>query len=141
MHFGRPLRALLAFSLVAAVAGAAVADETVKGPAKDSPHYAIIEGLKLIKAGDFDEWVDTWCSKKELCFTDQSVASLKKYNLPTLQRLAPKCLKEGDAILVTRTDGDPASDDALTIYIQCDPKGMPRPFHLLKEDGWKFKRI
>lgn len=141
MHFVRPIRALLALALVAAVAGGALADETIKAPAKDSPHYAIIEGLKLIKAGDFDDWIDTWCSEKELCFTDQAKDSLRRYNLPTLQRLAPDCLKEGDSIIVTRTDGDPAKDAEVSIYIQCKAEGMPRPFHLIKEDGWKFKRI
>jgi len=141
MHVARSLRAPLALVLLAAVVGTAVAADTVKAPAEDSPHYAIIEGLKLIKAGDFDKWMDRWCSEKELCFTDQAKDSLKRYNLPTLQRLAPDCLKEGDAIEVTRTDGDPAKDAEVSIFIQCKAGGMPRPFHLIKEDGWKFKRI
>ncbi|MBP7585628.1 MAG: hypothetical protein KBA61_16410 [Spirochaetes bacterium] len=128
--------------LFALLAGDGLTQQTVTNPDQASPHYALIEGLKLIKNGQFDKWVSTWCSKTELCYNNNSVQSLKRYNLPVQQRRAGQCLKgNGASIQVTRTDGNPAKDSQVKIFILCEPKGMPRPYTLIKDNGWKFKSI
>jgi hypothetical protein len=108
----------------------------------DSPQYAIREGLKLIRDGKFSDWMTRWCSPTELCTTDIQRKSLKKFNLPAMQRLAPDCLKgEGNTVQVTKIEGDPVKDKSVKIFIQCNPKGSPRPFHMIREDGWKFMKL
>ncbi len=112
-------------------------------PAAGTVHHALIEGLKLIEAGDFEGWMAKWCSAEKLCFNDNSRKALTKYNLPARKRTAAACLKgDRDAVLVTRINGDPARDDAIKLYIQCREDTMPRPFSLQKEEGgWRFTKI
>ncbi len=147
-----PLAAALLLALTAslALAGPARAEaarspltaEVVK-PAADTPQAAIVGALELIKAGNFDGFISKYCHKGKLCPTGQAKASLKRYNLPALQRLAPKCLKAGGGIEVTRVNGDPATEPEVKIFIVCDPAGMPRPFTLRNDEGgvWKHIRI
>ncbi len=115
----------------------------VAKPAAGTLHHALIEGLKLIEAGDFDGWMTQWCSAEKLCYNDNSRKSLAKYNLPARKRTAAACLKgDRDAVYVTRIDGDPGKDDAIKLYIQCREDAMPRPFSLQKEAaGWRFTKI
>jgi hypothetical protein len=115
-------------------------NQEIKAPPENSPYYTLIESLKLIKAEAYDDWISKWCSKNELCFNETSIASLKKYNLPAINRLAPDCLKgeAKDYIIVTRIDGDPEKDAKLQIFIQCKAEGMPKPFRLINESGWKI---
>ncbi len=117
--------------------------KVIKSPAKGSPYYAIIEGLKLIEAEHFNAWMTEWCSTSELCLNDRTRNSLKKYNLPAMKRMAPHCLKgRDDELHVTRTDGDPAKDTSVKVFIKCKEGGMPRPMWLKKEDGgWRFEKI
>lgn len=143
----RPLTRLLGAALLAltfvglSAPASSAANKTIKSPKKTSPYFAVLDGLKLVRDGKFDAWVDKWCSKKQLCYNDKSISSLKRYNLKALKRVAPQCIKDGGSLVVTRVVGDPAKDEALKIFVLCNPKGMPRPFHLVKEKGWKFKRI
>ena len=53
------------------------------------------------------------------------------------------CLSHGtDSLEITREDGDAAKGDTLKIFVKCNPRGMPRPFHLKKEGKtWKFFKI
>lgn len=115
----------------------------VEAPKAGTPHHAIIEALKLIRAGNFDGFIKKWCHKGKLCPTGQAISSLKRYNLPAMKRLASKCLKAGDTLEVTRVNGDPAKDSEVKIFIVCDPRGMPRPFTLSNTEGgaWKHIRI
>ncbi|MCA9515052.1 MAG: hypothetical protein KC635_08940 [Myxococcales bacterium] len=136
------LAALLAFGVLGFAATAMAADGETVTPKEGTVYYSIAEGLKLIKDGKFDAWKKAYCHTGDLCYNDNAWRSVEKYNLPALQRLAPKCLKDGGKLLVTKVDGDVDKDDSLKIFIECDPKGMPRPFYL-KKDGktWKFTKI
>lgn len=132
-------RLMLALPLAFLFPGAAMA-ETFKKPAVDSPHGVIIEGLKLIKDGKFDNWIEKHCSKDKKCFNPQTNAALKRYNLPAMQRRAGKCVKNEDTIEVTRTDK--ISETELKIFVQCEPTAMPVPFWLIKEgNAWHFSNI
>ncbi len=136
-----PLLIALLLLLVAAVPASAQKGKDVK-PADGSVHEAILKGLELIRDGKFDAWIDRYCHKGDLCFNDNSKAGLKRYNLPAMKRQAAHCIKDGGVLRVTRTDGDPAKVDEVKIFAVCNPKGMPRPFTMKKEDkSWKFKKI
>lgn len=141
-RFRLVLVALLSLSF-AGVGGFALAANGESVEPKEGTVYAsIAEGLKLIKDGKFKEWKSKFCHKGDLCYNDNSWRSIEKYNLPALQRLAPKCLKDGGKLLVTKVEGDLDKDDSVKIFIECDPNGMPRPFYLKKEDKiWKFTKI
>ncbi len=119
----------------------AAAQEVV--PKKGTPHHSLLGGLKLILNGKFDNWMKTYCHPDDLCMTETARKSLLKYNLPALKRIGKHCIKgRGNAIKVTRTDGDPAKDDTIKLFIQCNPKGMPRPFTFKKKDGrWLWKKV
>ena len=142
----RRLLATVALALALWSPGTAFAEapavQTVTSPAAGTHLHALLEGLKLVRDGRFDDWVGTWCSTSELCFNPTSIASLKKYNLPAMQRVAPQCLKgAGETLEVTRIDGDPAGTLPIKVFLRCDPAGMPRPFELVNQSGWKFKKI
>lgn len=140
-----PLAALAVLGLVAAASSASA--ERVKAPPADSIHHALIDGLKLVKADDKDQWEKKYCSKEKLCHNENARKSLYRYNWPAMQRLLDKpgdesCLKPDGGVEVTRTDGDPAEDDEVKVFIQCHPKSMPRPFTMVKEDGaWRFGKL
>ena len=140
---GAAVAATLALSAPAGATRSTVEAKLVTSPAESSPEYVVVKTLELIKAGNFDGFIAKYCHKGKLCTTGQAKSSLKRYNLPSLQRLAPKCLKAGGAIDVTRVKGDPAKDVEVKVFITCDPRGMPRPFTLRNdEDGkWKHSRI
>lgn len=124
---------MLAIGLMAAVSATSSAKKgrTVTNPAADSVHAAILGGLRLVKKGDFDGWVNTYCDKANLCYNSNAIRTLKKYNLPELQRRSSNCLKDGGkSIFVTKEQEKPGG--GVKLFLQCNPKGMPRPFHLLK---------
>lgn len=129
---------LAAFLAVVLSSGPVRSDPVV--PAADTAERAVLDGLKLIRDGQFDAWVSQWCSTRELCFTEKSVDSLKKYNLPVIQRLAARCIRgTGDALEITRTVVD---DKGTKVFVACDPDAQPRPFTLVKEaKGWRFKAL
>lgn len=130
---------LLALPLTFVLGGSSMA-ETFKKPSLDTPHGVIIDGLKLIKDGKFDDWIQKRCSKEKKCFNAQTNSVLKRYNLPAMQRRAAKCVRDGDTIEVTRTDK--ISETEMKIFIQCEPTAMPVPFSLIKEGAeWKFSNI
>ncbi|MFO0744351.1 MAG: hypothetical protein U1F43_01585 [Myxococcota bacterium] len=132
-------RLLLALPLAFLVPSTSMA-ETFKKPALDTPQAAIIEGMKLIKDGKFDDWISKWCSKEKKCLNDQANSALKRYNLPAKQRRAAACIKDGDTIEVTRTDK--ISETELKIFVQCEPTAMPIPFWMIKEgSAWHFSNI
>jgi hypothetical protein len=139
---------ILAWGLLGGATAATGADAPagtilVSKPAAGTVHHALVEGLKLIDAGDFEGWMAQWCSAKKLCYNKNSRKAVAKYNLPARKRTAASCLRgDRDAVLVTRVEGDPARDDAVKIYLQCSEDAMPRPFSLQKEPaGWRFTKI
>ena len=141
MHLARRVRLLLAASsvLLLGLGGSALAKPVT--PEAGTVYGALYDGLKLVAEGKFDGFIDKFCSKDKLCPTDQAIGSLRKYNLPAAKRQAPKCLK-GDHLEVVKVDGDPSSADEVKVFIQCDERGMPRPYQMVKEGGaWKFKNI
>ena len=118
--------------------------KTVTAPAKGSPHEAIIQGLKLVKSGDYDKWVEGWCHKAKLCTSDHAIRSVSDFNLKALNKKLNEgeCLSgKDDTITVTRTDGK-AEDGKMKIFIRCSETSSPRPFSLEKEGGgWRFTKI
>jgi hypothetical protein len=102
-----------------------------------------VSGFKLIRDNKWDDWMKTHCSSSKLCLNDNSKKSLKTYNLPAMQRRINRgCLKSGDSIKVIRTEGNPASDATIKVFIECETTAMPVPFHLIKEgDKWLFSKI
>ena len=105
-------------------------------------YATIVDGLELIRDKKFEPFLDRYCHTEDLCFNENAKNSLRRYNLPAVSRLAAKCLKDARTLLVTRQDGDPKTDDTIKVFVVCDPRGMPRPFTVKKQDGkWKFKKI
>ncbi len=135
------LQLTIALSTVALlVTGSAFAEPTA--PAAGSPEATILAGLELIRDGKFGKWMSKHCHTEDLCHNANSRKSLEKYNLPAMKRLAPKCIKAGGKLDVTRVNGDPKTDQQVKIFVVCDPAGMPRPFTMKKQgSAWKFKKI
>ena len=132
---------LITLVLLVPASASAVDGKTIK-PKAGTPHHALLDGLKLIRDSKFDAWIERYCHTEDLCFSETSKRSLRKYNLPAIHRLASHCIKGGDALKITRTDGDPAKDDQVKLFVECNPKGMPRPFTLKRQGkAWKFKKL
>jgi len=131
----RLLVLMLSVGLVSTFAiTASAATKKITKPAKDSVYAAIIGGLKLVDAGKYDKWIDTYCHK-DTCHNSNVKKAYKKYNLPALSKVSSHCLKGPDTIHVHK-EKDKA-DGGKKIFIKCKDGGMPRPFHLLK-DGSKW---
>ncbi|MBN1130999.1 MAG: hypothetical protein JXA71_18565 [Chitinispirillaceae bacterium] len=126
-----------------APASTPASSQMVTSPPQTSPHYALLEGLKLIKENKFDDWISFWCSAQDLCFNATSISSLKKYDLPALARLAPDFLKNnGTAIHVSRIEGNPQTDVLVKIFLLGKAGSMPKPFTMIKRNNsWKFYRL
>lgn len=131
----------LALTLGLVLAGGSASAELVKSPAAGTMEFALLDGIKLIKAGKFDDWVSKYCSKDKACITSNSVASYKRYNLPAKQRRAPACMRENETALdITKVEDQ--SDGSKKVFVKCNEDGMPLPFYLIKEgDTWRFAAI
>ncbi len=132
------LTAALVLPATAAENPSAAKTET---PKAGSPEAVVLGGLQLIVDGKLDKWVKTYCHKDKLCPTPQATKSLKRYNLAAARRVVHHCLKgpKKDQLEVTRRVEEGKD---LKIFLQCNPKGSPRPFTLRKDgDAWKFRRI
>jgi hypothetical protein len=123
------------------VSAAAAFAEDVNDPKPGTYQHAVYEGLVQLKDGKFEDWLSRYCDKDELCPTPTAIASLKRYNLPAVQRIAPKCIR-GTGLKVTSVQGADTEKGPLKVFIECDPAGMPRPFHLKKVGAnWMFTKI
>jgi hypothetical protein len=114
--------------------------ELVK-PTKGTALGAILAGIKLVKAGDFGTWIDKFCHPDDLCYTEKAKTALKRYDLPYLKRVSPHCLKGNeDSLQVTRKQK--LNNGELKIFIECNPKGSPRPFRVKQKDGrWYWTKV
>jgi hypothetical protein len=113
---------------------------TVTTPTAGSPEEAVLESLKMLKAGNADKWMDTWCEPTRCSNNDQR-EDMKNYALKRAMADAGSCLQgaKDDAIVVKRIDGNPATDTRIKVFIDC---GSPisTPATLLKVDGkWKIE--
>ncbi len=146
-HYGPYRWQVKSIQVATAVAAAAtqstpVSYQTIKAPAAGSPYFVLLEGLKLINAGKFDEWIAAYCSVSEFCYNETSTHQVKLYNLPAIQRIANNLLKEnGTALYVSRIDGDPQTGTTVKIFLIGAAGSMPKPFTLIKDNGWKFKTL
>ena len=133
--------AFLALTLGLVLAGGSASAELVKSPAAGTMQFVLLDGLKLIKDGKFDDWVSKYCSKEKACITANSISSYKRYNLPAKQRRAPACLRENDTAIDIKYTED-VSDAEKKVFVNCEATAMPVPFYLIKEgDTWRFSAI
>lgn len=135
------------FSRASRWIGAAIVAALLLAPAaasaKDtrSPKATIAAALKLILDGKHDAFIKTLCHP-DACSTPAAIKSIKHYNLPATERRAKPCLKEGDDVDVVKTQGDPAVDKEIKVFINCGEKRMPPPATLRKDGGdWKIYRF
>ena len=134
----------------AALVGLSTTTMAEKGPEKpmdragqqtdlEAAKAVLVEGLKLIKDGKFDEWISDYCAKT-YCTTKQAKKSIKHYNLTAMKRIVGKCLGTDNVLNVTKVKDK--KDGSKKIFVQCHPQGMPKPFHMVKTDaGWRFNKI
>ena len=116
--------------------------KVIKKPAPGTAYHAILSSVKLIQAGDYDKWINEYCHPSKLCYNNNSIKALKKYNLPALKRFTSECLKDnGTTLHVTRIDGNPDKDSSVVIFLNCTPGKRARGFYMNKDKGWKFIRI
>ena len=109
-------------------------------PQKGTVYASLLEGLKLLAAGDVDGWVSGYCDGMRLCKSDAEMKIIREYRAKLQQEIAPACLKDGErAIFVERIIGNPEVDTAVKIYLRCEEDGPPRFYSLRKTaDYWFF---
>lgn len=116
-------------------------DDGLTAPEAGSPEAALLDGLRLIADGKFDQWIERYCHTEKLCRSPQATKSIKRYNLTAANRLVPFCLKgeKRDKLKITK---QAAKGDELKLFLGCHGGAMPRPFTMVREAGaWKFRRI
>ena len=128
---------LVSFCLVVPQAADAKS-RTVKNPKPTSLYGAVLHGLRLIHAGKYDAWIETYCHAEQ-CTTPKAIKALKLFNLPTLKRRAVHCLKGKNRMSMTVTRMVKRPGGVKKIFVKCNPKGSPYPFSLKKEKKvWKW---
>jgi hypothetical protein len=106
--------------------GTTIQAEVVSNPPEGSIEKQIIESLKLIRDGQFDKWMDTYCYPSR-CDSEIARAQMKNFNLSTAKKSVAKCLQADDSIWVTSRKGDPAKDEIVKVFISCGENRMPAP--------------
>ena len=114
--------------------------KTVKSPKAGTLYGAIVGGLKLVKAGDFDGWINKYCHPDDLCYTERAKQFLKRYNLKQLRKQAGFCLQsDGNSLIITR---QLKSNGQEKVFVKCNPKGSPKPFWLKKKGSrWYWTKV
>jgi len=135
------MKKLLIAPLLLAFAGSPALADSAKALAKAAYEEALVETLNLLKDNKYDDWIKKFCSTDKLCLNENSVRSLKRFNLPARARRAAACLRDGGkAVDVNRVDH--VSDDQKKVFLNCEETAMPVPFQLVKEKGkWMFSAI
>jgi len=116
-------------------------DDGLTTPEAGSPEWIILDGLRMIVDGKFDQWIKRYCHTGKLCRTPQATKSVKRYNLAAAHKLVGYCLKgeKKDKLKITRRV---EQGEELKLFLECNVNGMPRPFTLQRDGGaWKFRRI
>ena len=109
--------------------------EKITNPAAGTIEHAIIESMKMIKAGQFDQWMNTWCHPDRCPDTPSARESMRRYNLKSSQPSIHHCMQDDQtSILVTRRD-EPDAQGRQTVYIFCGETRMPAPSTLVQVDG------
>ena len=109
-------------------------------PAKGSVYAYLLEGLILLADGDVEGWISGYCDGIRLCKNEAELQMIRQHRAPLQQKIAPTCLKDGDrALQVSHVIGDPEVDQAVKIYLLCDPQDPPRFYSMRKTaDYWFF---
>src|SRR5688572_19777993 len=106
-------------------------------PAAGSIEAAIIDSMKMIGAGQLDEWIAKYCDAGT-CPDTAAKESLKMYQLKSSSKTAHECMTSDGGILVTRREDD-AAEGTKRVYVFCGPNRMPAPSSAkLVGDAWKF---
>lgn len=107
--------------------------ERITAPADGSLEAVALTSLKMIRDGEFDAWMDTYCHPTKCPATARARNDLKRYNLTASQRSAAGCIHENDSLLITRRVED--SPTTQTVYFFCGSSRMPAPATFIQEDG------
>lgn len=124
---------------------AAIAADIVSKPAAGSPEEAVLETLKLMRDGKADEWMAKWCQPGH-CDSEGQKEDLRAHMLKQAMLSSKNCLYKdaagADGIKVKRVAGNPATDSAIKLYVECTHTQYPPPAALVKVDGaWKVSSI
>ncbi len=109
-------------------------------PQKGTVYASLLEGLKLLAAGDVDAWISGYCDGIRLCTNDAEMKIIRDHRAKLQESIAPDCLKDADRALdIERVIGNPDVDMAVKIYLRCEADGPPRFYSLRKTaDYWFF---
>jgi len=119
---------LLSFSMPAAA-------ERVQDPDPESPQFALIDGLKLVRDGHYELFITQWCHPGLLCATPDAFMQLQRNVLPGLRPKIDSCIS-GGALQVLSLDGDVEAHDAQLVFVlDCGAAGQ----HTVKIHWYKAK--
>ena len=116
-------RTLLTILVLLSVAAPAAA-ERVQHPDPESPQFALLESLKLVRDGHYEVFITQWCHPGLLCATPDAFVRLQREILPSVREKLTSCLSEGGAIEVVDLDGDVMAHDAQLVFsLDCGAAG------------------
>ena len=96
----------------------------------------IVDSLKLIKDGKFEQWRTAHCHPERCDTASPAWDQMKNFNLKTSQRTAGSCLKADNQIWVVKKQViEP--DKKIKVFISCDESSFPSPsFHEKVNGKW-----
>jgi len=117
-----------------------MAEQGLIVPKKGTVYYSLLEGLKLLAAGDIEQWINRSCDGIRLCSNAPVTNNIRAHRAEMQQKIASNCLKNGgDALQIDHVIGNPEIDVAVKIYLVCGPDDPPRFYSLRRTvDLWFF---
>ncbi len=115
--------------------GKTIEAQKFTNPAEGTVEHAILDSMKMIKAGSFDAWITKYCDPGT-CHDAKAIESLKTYQLKSSSKTAHECMADDSSIVVTRREANDA-EGTTRVYLFCGPNRMPAPASL-KQAGAKW---
>ncbi len=130
----RALCSILLLASAPALADDATPATEIK-PETATPEQAVRASLILMKEQKAEEWIKTWCTPSR-CATEKQKEDLRRYMLKQAQLTSKNCLHgEHDELKIKSVEGDPATDDKVSIRVECTHSSYPPPAVVEKVNG------
>lgn len=105
--------------------GKSVEAEKFTAPAAGTVEESILSSISLIRAGEFETFMDEWCHES-YCGSDKLRENMTSYVLPAAKGTSGQCIvDDGESIIVTRREL--ADDGSVRVYVFCGDSRMPAP--------------
>ena len=103
-----------------------------------TPEHAIRSSLQMLRDGQVDAWVATWCHT-DTCTSASVIETMKAFGIKRASGAAAGCLKgDDDRVFVTSRSGD-EDVGPLKLFVECEGRRPVPSTHVLVDGRWMVK--